>query len=308
MNRLILIGCLLIAATTGLSSDQTQTPIKGTSVGMIAPAGFVPAERFPGFLSEETASSIMVTELPTPVLETMSGFTKEGLAGKGMNLLGEERFSFGEFEGRLLSVSQKAQAIVFRKWIGVFGDTQRTILVTAAFPSTSPTNLSFDLKKAVMSARMLTNKANPADALIFDLNPAGTLKVAKIIGNTLALSQDGKFPVNKLEAPVMLVGASASKDLQIATRIEFAVERLKKTATLERITTEPPIEITINGLGGFEIIAQAQDSASGRTAMIYQVMLFEETDYFLMQGIAAEEDKATVLPMFKETAASFRRK
>ncbi|MCK7511417.1 MAG: hypothetical protein MZV70_50120 [Desulfobacterales bacterium] len=86
-------GCLAVAAICacllipGAAAGERQR-VAGTRVTIEPPAGFSPAEQFPGFLRADIGASIMVTELPGSAAEVREGMTEEGLAARGMVLAG----------------------------------------------------------------------------------------------------------------------------------------------------------------------------------------------------------------------------
>lgn len=106
----------------------------------------------------------------------------------------------------------------------------------------------------------------------------------------------------------MLVGASVAPGMTVAERRAFALERLKQTATYSEFLPGTTAEVEMDSLPGIEITAGAVHSASHTRVMIYQVMLFEEAEYYLMQAIASEKDKDQYLPVFKKVAGSFKRR
>ncbi len=68
--------------------ETTLVSVPGTSVSLPPPAGFIPADRFPGFMKESTGSSIMVSEIPGPYAEVTAGFSdKRQMQARGMTLL-----------------------------------------------------------------------------------------------------------------------------------------------------------------------------------------------------------------------------
>src|SRR5215468_10554391 len=83
------------SANANPSPFAQQKPIKvpGTKVSLVPPDGLKPSDQFPGFLDEETSSSIMITELPAPYSEMANGFTKEALGARGMNLFSRKDIS-----------------------------------------------------------------------------------------------------------------------------------------------------------------------------------------------------------------------
>lgn len=286
---------------------EPQTPIKGTRVMLTAPSGFVVADRFPGFMSEETGSSLMVSELPAPFAEVTKGFNASGFKKQGMTLLTKEEMSFEAHKGFLISASQSANGIDFLKWMAAFGDEKTTYMVTASFPKDAAADLSDILKAAVSGARVGAGSADPFDAMTFRVTPMNDMKIARVLGNGILLSKGGVFPAKGIETPILVAGASASKRLSIPGKKAFSEARLQKTSTLKDVrprTTEP---IAIDELEGFESVADAIDIATGKAAIVYQVILFDADGYYAIQGIASEQEGRTQLPTFKQIARTFRK-
>lgn len=296
---------ILVVSVGGHAESQTQ--IKGTHVMLTAPSGFVVADRFPGFMSEETGSSLMVSELPAPFEEVTKDFNASGFKKQGMTLLTKEDLLLEAQKGFLISASQSARGIDFLKWMAVFGDEKTTCIITASFPKEAEADLSDVLKKAVLSARVTTGTIDPLDAMTFRVSPMNDMKIAKVFGNGILLSKGGVFPAKGIETPIMVAGASASKGLSIPDKKAFSEARLQKTSTLKDVrprTTEP---VAIDELDGFESVADATDAATGTAAIAYQVILFDADGYYSIQGIASEQEGKTQLPTFKQIARTFRK-
>jgi hypothetical protein len=306
MNRIIAFAILLLAVHAGAKPDSQPQPVKGTHIVVTAPPGFVAADRFAGFMSEETGASIMVSELPAPFGEVTKGFTAEGFKKQGMTHLGQEKASFGNYTGLLLSAAQSAGDVDFLKWLAVFGDDKTTYLVTATFPKEARADLSEVMKKAVLDARVSIAAVDPFDALSFRVSPVDDMKIAKVMGKSILLSKGGVFPAKNTEIPIFVVAPSTSTGLAIADKKAFAEARLQQVATLKEVrvkTTEP---ITVAGFNGFESTAAAFHTASGVKMLVYQTVLFDAEGYYLFQGIATESEGKSHLPTFKQITRSFR--
>ncbi len=304
--RFIIAAVVLLVVVHSANAEPPK-PVKGTRVIVTAPSGFVAAERFPGYMSEETGSSLMVTEFPAPFAEVSKGFDAAGLAKGGMTLLTKADASYGADKGVLISVSQTGRGVVFLKWMAAFGDEKTTYMVTATFPKDAEAELSDVLKKTVMDARLSTAPADPFEALTFRVSPVNDMKIAKVIGNSILLSKGGLFPAKGIVTPILVVGASASKGLTVPDKKAFAEARLQKTATLKDIRTKTTEAVTVDGLDGFESIAEAVDADTGAKAILYQVVLFDTDGYYLIQGIASELVGQGELPTFKTIARTFKK-
>lgn len=299
---------LVVAAWNASTSAESLSPVAGTRLGIQLPDGFEKAERFAGFALASAGASILVNELPGSFLETSKGFTKESLARRGMRVRTEEELRFGEFPGLLFSIEQQAQGRTYHKWIGLFGDTNTTFLVTATWPSEASEDMSATLKGAVASARVIGSAGRPEEALTFTVQPAGDFKIAKVLGNTMILTRHGEFPVKEPGQPVYLVGASASRGLPIPDRRAFAVDRFQKIVAISEVTAGEPKGISIDGLDGLQIVGSGTEQRSNVRMAVHQVMLFDEDGYYLLQGMAAEDCRDEYLAVFSKIAESFRRR
>lgn len=251
----------------------------------------------------------MVNEVAAPLATVTKGYTKEGFSRQSMNLLSQAPAIFGGLTGSLYSVSQKLpQGQISERWIGVFEEPPTTFIVTATFPNVLSDKLSGPLRQAVQSARVIEEPADSTAALTFTITPALDLKIAQTSGNNVIISRGGIFPVKELEHPILVVGSSPASDLTVPNRLAFTMARLKSTAGLTNILSYPPTEVQIDGLPGYEIVSQANHRAGGKRAILYQVILFEPSDYYLMQGIVAESDQEEYVRAFRMSAMSFRRK
>jgi hypothetical protein len=297
----------LLLTLSAMGDAEPLKPVKGTHIILTPPSGFVEADRFPGFMSEETGSSVMVSELPAPYGEVTKGFNTSGFKKQGMILLSEEKASFGSYNGVLISAAQSARGLDFQKWMAVFGDDKITYLVTASFPKVVAEDLSDILKKTVADARVSPADTDPFDALTFRITPANDMKIAKVIGNGILLSKGGVFPAKSIETPVFVIGASASKELAVPNKKAFAEARLQKMPKLKDIRVKSNEPIKVGDLDGFESTAEALDVESNSRMTIYQVVLFDADGYYAMQGISAEEEGKVQLPTLKQIARSFRK-
>ncbi|MDA0321403.1 MAG: hypothetical protein O2923_01610 [Verrucomicrobia bacterium] len=86
-----------------------------------------------------------------------------------------------------------------------------TVLIAASYPKAEMKNKEALLKAAVLSATFGT-PTDPADALAFTATPAAPFQVAKILGQNMILSPDGRFPVNDEKVPFMILGLSAERN------------------------------------------------------------------------------------------------
>lgn len=285
------------------------TSVKGTKINLIKPEGFIESTNFPGFQQNTTGATIVVTEFPGAYTDVASGFTTENLKPRGMNLLSKENISVDSYKGFLVKFTQNANGQEYGKLGIIFGDDKESVFIVASFPIELEKELSTLLKDSLISAKWDRKKeVDPFADLSFNVDASGSLKFAKRLQSTLLYSKDGKFPV-EVDTPIFVVGKSVS-DFPTGTNDfkAFAESRLNQSAENKNITIESGEAITINSLNGYEIVATGNDAASNAPLAIYQVLLFDDKNYFIMQGLVGIKSKDQFLAEFKKMAQSFKKK
>lgn len=109
-------------------------------------------------------------------------------------------------------------------------------------------------------------------------------------------------------APFMVLGLSASEDLTITEQKAFAERRVVSTATVKNITVEQTSPITIGRLSGYATTASGVGKDAATPLTIYQVLLFDESGYCVIQGHTPTREKETYLPIFQQVAKTFKMK
>lgn len=297
------------AKETHNSSAENWLKIPGTKISMNPPPGFIAADHFPGFFHPEADSSIMVTEMPGPYSEITKGFNKVDLSAQGMSLIEKKPATVCENDGLLIHISQAVQNRQYEKWVVAFGSQDETSLVAAIFPQELRDQLSNTLRSCILGIRCSSDSdSNLLEGLAFSIYSTPKMKFARRMGNTLTMTKDGGFPAKNKTDPLLVAGASISPGLKIDDKKSFAMRRIRQTATLRDLEVLDVKEITIDGLAGYEITARGTDKKHGGACFAYQVILYGESDYYLIVGIVSADEKAEYLPAFKQIAMTFKRK
>lgn len=163
------------------------------------------------------------------------------------------------------------------------------------------------LKTTILSATF-GKATDPTDALNFSVTPSPPFKVAKVIGQNIILSPDGRFPVKDENDPFMVLGLSASEDLNIPDKKSFSERRVTKIATVKNISINKSTPIKIGDLSGYATTAKGEGEDAATPLTIYQVSLFDTSGYCLIQGITPSAEENTYMPVFDEIAMSFKMK
>ena len=302
---LALIGSALVHLSTGPVFAQ-GVRVPGTKVTLTPPAGFSLAQQYPGFEREADQASIMVTELPGPAAEMIRVMTREALAGRGMDLVASSQQKINGNPARLLNVRQKTSNGDALKWMLIAGDRTMTIMVVGAFPSDSPPATGSAIQRALLSTSWGAASPDAFEGLLFRVTPTSRLKLARRVSNMIALTESGTMgPPGSSEA-LYLVGQSLGRG-DIGDLRSFAEDRARQTTLTKTVGNFTGRTIRVDDLDAYELEAEAVDARSGAAMRLYQVIVPDETGYFILQGLSGADRATELFAEFRTVTASFRR-
>jgi hypothetical protein len=283
--------------------------VPGTKVSLVPPDGLKLSERFPGFWDEETGLSISIMEMPAPYSEIIKGFTKEALDARGMRLLSNREISFNGRAGVLLQLGLEGESGPVLSWMAAIGNEKETVLVNASFPERMKAQMSSAMEKSALSVQWDAEaKIDPLASLNFSFDEDSALKFAGRVSNTVVLAKDGVLANEPTTDPIFVIGSSF-RMVTIPDVKKFALDRLTEEDKIFGIAIKKQSDVTIAGLPGIEIIAEARwKDLPDALVVVYQVLLLDGKDYFIMQGFAPREEQEKYLAVFTRIAKSFRKK
>jgi len=297
MKKNIILFSLLLISIFGFGQTSSVL-IPGTKYSMIPPEGFILSTNFSGFQNNETGASIMIMDIPTSYSSLVSGFTKEALKTKGMNLLSKENVRYKNSDAMLFKVSQKANGINYLKQVLLFGDKAKTVMVNGIYPEQAKDSEN-EIKKSLFTIERnekLVEK--PLESVNFSINVDGTdYKLVKSLAGSLLYSEDDKIPTDK-----GLIGVSYSLGHKVNSDYkQFSIDRLKKLPDASNSIIKTIDKVTISDMEGYEIVAEDNSKQ-----LIYLVMLFTPNkEYYLIVG-QAKDDKEKNLEIYKKVAKTFK--
>jgi hypothetical protein len=293
-----------------MSEPTAENYVSFPSVGvkLPQPEGFQREDSFYGFGQPETQASVMAVKLPGPFAEVTAGFTKEQMGARGWTLLEKQELEIESMQAILVHFEQPAAGKVFRKWSLVFGTPKETRMVTATFPRDQEQALSERLKSVLLNVRLeRAAPPEPGSDLPFTVSAPANLKLTSRMSKMLVYTKDGVMPAKSPQDPLLIIAPSLG-NVTVDDRRQFALQRIQQTAHTEEITVTSIEPISIDSLTGFELLADARDEESKTPLILYQVILFDEAGYILIQGLVGAELQEGYLAEFKSVARSLRRK
>jgi hypothetical protein len=287
--------------------DYVNFPVSGVRIQQ--PEGFEKDDSFDGFSNLETQSSVIAITAPMPYSKANGAFTKEQLKTRGWTLRSRQEVKVDNLPGILIYFEQPVGSKVFLKWSLVFGDEQKTTIVTATFPKVYEEKWSTLLKSAVQSSTRINQNTSleSGGSLPFTLTASKKLKLTQGMSRTLTYTKDGVMPSKSPMDPLFMAVPSLGK-VVIVNQLQYAEKLVRHTPYIKKLTVKSTEPITIADLQGFESIAEAEDADSGIPLTVYQVILFNQDSYIRMIGMTGTKFRSEYLPEFKAMARSLQRK
>jgi hypothetical protein len=311
--RPALILAAVVAAFPALA--QVVTP-PGGRIGLEPPLGFTLATTFSGFENKATGTTIILTELPTEafpeVRESFVGSNAAGaLAARGVRLIGVEQPQ-GTFKDAVLARAEQTTGTApLDRLILVFPGPGFTGLITANRPRAAASSVPDTmLRKALLSAKASpTPIGDPIAALPFTFSEGPRLKVAQTqTGNSVVL--DDKSIAKERPRPLFVItrGQDEKPAATATERDAFALRLLSSLQNFRNVAIVGQKPVTMAGLEGVEIEANALNAATNDTGVVLQIVLYEANGYYRLLGFVPDTMRDLYLPEFRAIAASFKPK
>jgi hypothetical protein len=301
---------LALAVFVGAFADPSfaqAVRVPGTSVTLAPPDGFSLAQQYPGFERPEAQASIMVTELPGPAADMIHSMTGPMLAGKGVMLISAGDAVIKDKPARLLHVRQNTTRGEALKWILIAGDTKTTIMIVGTFSEGVAPGIGDVIKQSLLTTSWGSSaSSSPFEGLPFRVAPTVRLKLARRVSNMLMFTESGSIGVPGSTEALYIAGHSLGQG-QLGDVRRFSESRARQTTLITGVTNFAGRAIQVGGLDAYELEADAADAGSGRAMRLYQVVIPDETGYFILQGLIRADRAGEIVPEFKALTASFRR-
>ena len=247
---------------------------------------------------------MLVQSFPVACDEIAAGFAPSALERQGILWLEQQRARWGGESGLLIHALQTVGEIRFIKWIAVLGNGQRTFVVTASIPEPLADELSGDLRECLLAAQVV-DEPSPKLKRGFDLRDRRPWQRRESQGLSLVFALAALDPRHDRSAP-LFVATRVPGEVLSEDRQRHAEARIVASAGFNKVMIEKRRELTVDDLPAWELVAAARD-ADGRPAVIYQLTVFAEHDWFLMLGLCPAELTEELLPQFAALAAGFHR-
>lgn len=283
-------------------------PIPGTHVVLAVPEGFSVARRFPGLISSDGESSVIVTEIPERLGEIRAGLTETELTARGMRWHRSDAVTIAGSPGLLVEVSQPVPPDrELRRWVAVFGGDDRGVLLTASTLADSADRAGDVLRRVLLTAEWHPDEPiDPYLDLGFWVGETESLKISDRLPTMIAFTRDGRTGSIAADEPLYLAGTSITPG-PVASVEEFGRRLLLATAELDDPEILSSRSFELDDLPANEIVASALDHDTAEPLRVHQTVVVDGDRYFLMQGLVGVGEADEFMPQFRRISQSFRR-
>jgi hypothetical protein len=87
----------------------------------------------------------------------------------------------------------------------------------------------------------------------------------------------------------------------------FSRARAGRIEQVRELTVVSGRPLAVDGLTGWELLADATDVKSGTALRVYQLVLRDGSRYYMAQGLVGRDGAAAWVEEFRTVAASFKR-
>lgn len=299
------INSKAVERTNNISASYVD--VTGTKLKMIPPRGFTNSTKYTGFMHELAGSSIVITEIPGDVNKNMIGFDKKYLIKSGVVVDKQTFYRINGFDALLIEGQQVAYGKTYYRVMLLIGDIYRSYLISASMISTSSLKHVEEVKESVLSVIYEPQKASDiTDRFDFSVNVAGTgLQKANMMLSSLTYTDDGNMPSKTQEKTSMtirkatLTKAITEDEKKLLCRKLFDVYPLDWNTDAKR----DPKPFKAGKLSGYEIYSIGKNKELYKTELIYQVIVFNGLDYYVITGLTYGKFEENIA-MFKKVAAT----
>lgn len=270
LSLVLTVGLRLSAQQT--SSAEIYTDIPGTRISLRVPPGFSVAEDFPGIVHQEYGIAVVTVEIPLPLVTLLAEMTEQEFANEGMTLLRSEKVAVSGRDATLFQASQNEPDGAVHKWLVVFGDEKRTILLDASAPELLQPLVGNILKDCLLTARWDPAKVlDPYAGMGFSLRQSDIFEIrGRRPGGVLLARKEAPAVLDPSE-PIMVVYPLLTPEVPpIEMQAKRTLTEGDQFIEFRNFVERP---LTINGRSSYEIIADATESSHSIPVRILMVVV-----------------------------------
>jgi hypothetical protein len=280
--------------------------IPGTALKIVPPEGYEPSDRFHGFENPLTTGSIMAFKVPGNVQDNLIAFKRNKDIRKGMVVANETMYRINGYQALLQSGLQMAYGKTYLRYLLVIGDMKTTYVLNSSWVKDDDAEKEALRVKTALLSVIFNPKENASITEAFDFtvdNSICELKPGNILMNSLVFTEDGQMPSQTPAKTVFMINETK---IPRGENKENYIEKVLNQYPLEFGDKQEirPEAVQVDGLSGYEIYGIGNNSKTGKSELIYVMVLFDGTTVYQLTGTTLKYYEEH-LACFKKTARSF---
>jgi hypothetical protein len=317
-TALVLVAALAAAPGPAYAQDtaaparpplemRPRRGISGTSITLQVPAGFVPFDdgRYTGFHGTATGARLVGTEMPVPVREIWERMPRE-MAQAESRLAELDTVTVAGREALLARVTTEGAPAV-EAWTMVFGHDFMAVTVMAMYRADDAPVLRDAIRRSLLSVQWDSARAGDMFAdMGFRLDGTDELRATGRLGVTAGFAEGGLGPP-AAQGYARLVVTSVpriGRDMALET---LARDFLNREDQLKEVVVRSSTRVDVDGVPGWEVVAEAVEVNSGARMLVYRVLLRDRTQYRIIHAEVGADRADHFLPQFRQIVHSYRR-
>ena len=275
----------------------------GSRLGLVPPAGLMPATSFPGFEDRQNGVFIRLVALPAEAFaEIEKTMTNDALKKQGMTVEKRESVPLGSGNAILAIVRQETPAGRIRKWLLIAPIDNLTALVSLEMAAKPPAAYPDGVIRAALTSLASRPQVPPDEQLTlvpFKVGDTAGMRLVRVVPGVAVQLTDGPKDAMEATEQAHLVIAAAPGGPDTRDRDQFARDAMRGFAALKdlRISSSEPMRI--GGQTGHEVRAQAKDAQTGADIEIVQWLRFGTGAYLRIFGFAPKDKWTDMFMRFR---------
>lgn len=302
-----LVVMLFVTGCSGKKDQQREyVLIPGTPVNIIPPEEFTLAPDMGGFKHNRLTASIMVQESPKDFKTVSEGYSAPAQIQQGGELLLSLPVVVDSTDAILCKTFRVSEGLNFVQWTLIMKMEDHVITVISTYLKQNDRELSGKVKEALLTTRISRKATDLKNALAFTIQ-GEPLKQAKVLqGPSVMFTRNGEWNDQSIFQLSFFAGPSINNTI-VERSEDFALGQLQTICADCKVVKNGINKVVIDSLDGYEVVSFRNDSVSQSRRLKYQVVLFDDTRYYLLVGTTSEQHDEN-LATFRTIANTFKRK
>jgi hypothetical protein len=273
-------------------------------IGLVAPAGFKPSEKFPGFENPEVSAAILLVELPDEAYaDVEKGFTNEALKQRGMTVQLREPLTFKDGKGFFVAGPQESNGAKRYESVMIANMAGVTSIVSMQMIEATHATITDAMIRDTFKSLAIRKQVPDSEKLAVLPYKIGDLAKFRIVRSSregIAILTDGsKDEVAAVDQPFILIGVAPGEAPKAEDRDKFARSLFGTIPGIKDIKVTRAEPLRMGQAQGYEIVADAKDKSTGTDVSTVQWLRFGQRGYLQMFAIVRKTAWNEVFPRLR---------